>query len=63
LADANEELHIAAGYSLSGRTVAALIEEGVKKCSVFNVQLSVVIDGGASRSLFSRMPRRRRIQN
>jgi hypothetical protein len=26
----------------------------LKKCSMFNVQLSVVIGGGASRNLFSR---------
>jgi hypothetical protein len=42
--------------------VTARLYEGVKKCSMFNVQLSVVIGGGASRYLFLKMPRRRRIR-
>jgi hypothetical protein len=33
-----------------------------KKWSLVNVQLSFVIDGGASRNHFLRMPRRRRIR-
>jgi hypothetical protein len=44
------------------RQVGSLIE-GVKKCSMFNVQFSIVIGGGASRYLIlKKMLRRRRIR-
>jgi hypothetical protein len=36
--------------------------EGEKKLSLFNVQLSFVVGGGASRNLFLKMPRRRGIR-